>query len=69
LIFWHSLNIGYPVAMPRYARIDIPGLLQHVICGGIERSPIFLDDDDREDFIARLGLLLAETRTACYAWA
>lgn len=55
--------------MPRQARIDQPGLLQHVIFRGIERSPIFLSDGDREDFVRRLMLLLDETRTVCYAWA
>lgn len=55
--------------MPRHARIDIPGLLQHVIVRGIEGSNIFLDDFDRENFVARLNLLLVETRTICYAWA
>lgn len=55
--------------MPRHARIDIPGLLHHVIARGIEKSPIFLDDQDREMFLARLGPLLTETGTDCYAWA
>lgn len=55
--------------MPRHARIDIPGLLQHVIVKGIERSPIFLDDLDRENFLSRLRILLPETETDCYAWA
>jgi putative transposase len=55
--------------MPRHARIDIPGLLQHVIVRGIERCPIFLDDHDRESFLSRLRLLLAETGTDCFAWA
>jgi REP element-mobilizing transposase RayT len=55
--------------MPRQARIDIPGLLQHVIVRGIERSKIFLNDYDRENFIARLNPLLEETQTICYAWA
>jgi REP element-mobilizing transposase RayT len=55
--------------MPRHARIDIPGLLQHVIVRGIERCKIFLTDEDREDFVARLSHLLGETRTVCYAWA
>jgi REP element-mobilizing transposase RayT len=54
--------------MPRQARLVSPGLLQHVIGRGIERSPIFLDDDDRENFVARLHRLLTETRTVCYAW-
>ena len=54
--------------MPRAARIDIPGLLQHVIVRGIERCPIFLDDHDREEFLSRLSSLLPETETDCYAW-
>ncbi|NOY13070.1 MAG: transposase, partial [Deltaproteobacteria bacterium] len=55
--------------MPRHARIDAPELLQHVIVRGIEKRPIFLDDQDREDFLARFSLLLNETATDCYAWA
>ena len=30
--------------MPRQSRIDVPGLLQHVIARGIERRPIVADD-------------------------
>ena len=55
--------------MPRQARIDIPGLLQHVIVRGVARTDIFLDDRDREDFVQRLSRLLAETKTICSAWA
>lgn len=55
--------------MPRHARIDIPGLLQHVIVRGIERRDIFLDDDDRHLFLDRLAKLLLETGTDCLAWA
>ncbi len=55
--------------MPRQARIDIPGLLQHVIVRGIERSDIFLDDDDRSCFVERLSSLLVKTGTDCFAWA
>lgn len=55
--------------MPRTARIDIPGLLQHVIVRGIERRDIFLDDDDRHLFRERLSKLLSETGTECLAWA
>ncbi|MDD2737087.1 MAG: transposase [Desulfuromonadaceae bacterium] len=43
--------------------------MQHVIVRGIERSPIFLDDYDRERFLSRLGSLLVETGTDCFAWA
>lgn len=55
--------------MPRQARLDIPGLLQHVIVRGIERSDIFLDDDDRGRFVERLNSLLVDTGTDCFAWA
>ncbi len=55
--------------MPRQARIDAPGALQHIIIRGIERKVIFKNDTDREDFIDRLGNLIEETETACYAWA
>jgi putative transposase len=55
--------------MPRQPRLDIPGLLQHVIVRGIERSEIFLDDHDRRRFVDRLDQLLVNTRTDCYAWA
>jgi REP element-mobilizing transposase RayT len=36
---------------------------------GIERSPIFEDDQDRSDFIARAGILAEETGTRILAWA
>ena len=55
--------------MPRQPRLDIPGLLQHVIVRGIDRTEIFLDDADRRLFLARLSRLLVETGTDCYAWA
>jgi len=53
--------------MPRKSRIDAPGALHHIICRGIEQRPIF-DDDDRDRFVERLGTVLEETATACYAW-
>ena len=55
--------------MPRNARIDAPGALQHIICRGIERRKIFLDDADRDQFVDRLGSILKKTATSCYAWA
>src|SRR4030067_1176379 len=55
--------------MPRQARLDAPGTLHHVMIRGIERSPIFKDDQDREDFISRMGLLAQETGTRILAWA
>ena len=55
--------------MPRQARIDAPGALHHVIARGIERGKIFHDDADREDFLDRLGKVIQQTQTKCYAWA
>jgi putative transposase len=55
--------------MPRQARLDAPGALHHVIIRGIERRAIFRSDQDRKDFLDRLGSLLPETGTLCYAWA
>ena len=55
--------------MPRLARLDAPGVFHHIIIRGIERRKIFRDDRDRENFLERLGTLLLETKTGCFAWA
>lgn len=55
--------------MPRQPRLDIPGLLQHVIVRGIERRNIFHNNTDRRDFVERLSTLLEETGTDCFAWS
>jgi REP-associated tyrosine transposase len=55
--------------MPRQARLDAPGILQHVMAWGIERRKIFWDDKDRTAFLERFGVILEETQTQCYAWA
>lgn len=55
--------------MPRKARIDAPGALQHIIVRGIEKKPIFKDRIDLERFLERLGDILSDTATPCYAWA
>jgi len=55
--------------MPRLARLDTAGLLQHVIVRGIERRDIFNDDHDRQLFFDRFARLLSETGVRCYAWA
>ncbi len=55
--------------MPRHARLDIPGVLQHVIVRGIEKRRIFVDGKDRSLFVERFSNLLLETDTHCLAWA
>jgi putative transposase len=54
---------------PRKARVDTPGALHHIIIRGIERKPIFKDKIDYANFIDRLGKILIDTGTACFAWA
>ena len=55
--------------MPRFARLDAPGVLHHVIIRGIERRKIFTDNEDRENLLERLSSLIPETQTQCYAWS
>jgi len=55
--------------MPRKSRIDAPGALHHIIVRGINRKKIFFDDPDRDDFLDRLGDILSDTKTPCFAWA
>src|ERR1039457_12150 len=55
--------------MPRTARLDISGVLQHVIVRGVERRDIFLDDTDRQSFLDRFSNLLVQTETECVAWS
>jgi REP element-mobilizing transposase RayT len=55
--------------MTRQARIDTRGAVHHVIVRGIERRKIFLDDQDRSNWMARLGKILIENGKPCFAWA
>ncbi len=55
--------------MPRHARLDAFGVLQHVMARGIERRKIFLDNRDYRFLKDRLGRLLQDIRIDCLAWA
>jgi REP element-mobilizing transposase RayT len=48
--------------MLRTSRLDIPGLLYHVIVRGIERRPIFRDDRDRTFFVDRFAACAQRSR-------
>jgi hypothetical protein len=52
--------------MPRLARLDAPGVLHRVMGRGIERSRIFWDDCDKEDFIRRLAEFVSKKRHGGY---
>ena len=47
--------------MPRQARLDAPGTPYHVILRGMEHGQMVGAHEDRESFLARLGLSLADT--------
>jgi REP element-mobilizing transposase RayT len=55
--------------MPRKSRIDTPGALHHVMVRGISHEEVFINQKDYSAFLGRLGNLLIETNTSCYAWA
>jgi putative transposase len=55
--------------MPRKARIDAPGALQHVIVRGIERRKIFRSDYDRKNLLDRVSELIPQIGIECFAWA
>src|SRR3990172_5978106 len=55
--------------MPPGPRLDAPGTLHHVMVRGIERRPIFRDDQDRADFVRRVAGLVEAGALTVYAWA
>ena len=56
--------------MPRQPRLDMPGLVHHVMARGIEGRDLFRDDDDREGFLTRLaGGVNKPGGPQLYAWA
>jgi putative transposase len=55
--------------MPRRSRIDAADAQHHIIVRGIEKEALFRSDTDRNHFLERLGGILEETETLCYAWA
>ena len=55
--------------MPRLARLDAPGVLHHVMGRGIDKNNIFINNEDRNDFITRLSALVDEGAIEIYAWA
>ena len=55
--------------MPRGARLDAPGTLHHVMVRGIEKRKIVDDDDDRKNFVNRIGEVGLDTGTSIFAWA
>ena len=55
--------------MPRQARIDYPGALQHAIVRGIEGKYIFKEDYDKERLYSRLKNIIEKSNLQIYAWS
>ncbi len=54
--------------MPRQARLDVPGALHHIIVRGINKAPIFRDDQDKIRFLERLSQNVTQGQCKVYAW-
>jgi putative transposase len=56
--------------MPRQARLDLPGLVHHVMARGIEGGDVFRCDEDRQGFLTRLTNEINKLDgPRLYAWA
>ena len=54
--------------MARKARVEFEGAVYHVLDRGDRREAIFLDDADREGFLATLGEACQRTGWRVHAW-
>jgi len=54
--------------MPRQPRLDMSGALHHIMVRGINKTDIFKDDQDRVNFLQRLGENIIESKGSVYAW-
>ncbi|MDF1552016.1 MAG: transposase [Deferrisomatales bacterium] len=55
--------------MPRTARLDVLGVVQHVMARGIEGRPVFRDDRDRHQFMDRLAGITVAGDAQLLAWS
>lgn len=55
--------------MPCHARIDTPGALHHIMVRGIEHRNICRDTNGKDTLVERLGAIINDTSTSCYAWS
>ena len=54
--------------MPRELRIEYPGAMYHVLNRGDQREDIFLDDEDRQKFLATLEQACRKTEWQLHAY-
>jgi len=47
----------------------MPGALHHIMVRGINKTDIFVDDQDKAEFLERLSKNIIEAKCSVYAWA
>lgn len=62
-------EVGYAFDMPRSARLDVIGVVQHVMARSIDGRALFRDDRDREEFMRRLGEVVGWGSAQLLAWS
>lgn len=55
--------------MPRMIRLESPGSLVHIMAHSVEEKPLFVDDQDKLEFISRFEKGLTKSGFLCYTWA
>lgn len=55
--------------MPRMFRMESPSSLVHIMAHSVEEKPLFVDDDDKSEFLSRFEKSLAKSGFICYTWA
>ncbi|MBI5443028.1 MAG: transposase [Deltaproteobacteria bacterium] len=55
--------------MPRSPRLDVLGVVHHVMARGIEKRVIFRGARDREEFLRRLGEVVVAGKAQLLSWA
>lgn len=54
--------------MPRGPRFDVPGIVYHVICRGVERKEIFKSSKDYRFMLGKLATIAHEEQVKVYAF-
>ena len=55
--------------MPRMARVHSPGQLIHIMSHSIEKRTLFVDDNDRLEFLSRFEKGITDSGFECITWS
>jgi len=53
----------------RRIRLDGPAVAHHVMVRGLDGAVLFIDADDRQDFVDRVSRIFPECGARCFGWA